>query len=130
MPNPDNHSQPETTNAEAMPRRYGVVPSFAGRHAECDGGGAIPGTRYAGREDFSGELTGEYVDHGDPPWRWFLLTNLSRKPPGYPADSVWCESESLFLIDAEGRTLPERLPNSSPNRQLPAQQASAQQRKT
>ena len=99
----------DTINIEALPRRYGVEQSLAGRHAECDGGGAIPGTRYAGREEFAGDLTGEYVDHGDPPWRWYLLTDLSCKPSGYPAESVWCESESLFLIDAEGRTLPDSL---------------------
>ncbi|MCP5056394.1 MAG: hypothetical protein GY937_06660 [bacterium] len=93
-----------------MPTSHGVEPSLAGARAECDGGGMIPGTRYAGREEFAGSLTGEYVDHGDPPWRWYLLTDLSHKPPDYPADAVWCESESLFLIDAEGRTLPDCLP--------------------
>ncbi|MCP3987264.1 MAG: hypothetical protein GY723_22990 [bacterium] len=89
----------------ARPARHGVDRSLSGKRAECDGGGAIPGTRFAGREEFTGSLTGEYVDHGDPPWRWYLLTDLSQKPPGYPTDAVWCESESLFLIDAEGRTL-------------------------
>ena len=95
------------TEKETMSRRHGVEHSLVGRRAECDGGGAIPGTRYAGREEFVGKLTGEYVDHGEPPWRWYLLTDLSCKPSGYPAESVWCESESLFLIDAEGRTLPD-----------------------
>jgi hypothetical protein len=99
----------ERTNAAGMPVRHGREPSLAGRHAECDGGGAIPGTRFAGREDFAGTLTGEYVDHGEPPWRWYLLADLTRKPPGYPAEAVWCESENLFLIDAEGRTLPDSL---------------------
>jgi len=99
-----------TAKAEKMPTRHGSDPSLTGRRAECDGGGAIPGTRFAGREEFAGSLTGEYVDHGDPPWRWYLMTDLTRKPPGYPAESVWCESESLFLIDAQGRTLPGSLP--------------------
>ncbi len=99
----------ERTKTETMARRHGIESSLAGRHAECDGGGAIPGTRYAGREEFTGQLTGEFVDHGEPPWRWYLLTDLSRKPAGYPSDSVWCESESLFLIDTEGRTLPDSL---------------------
>lgn len=101
----------ERMRALAMPTRHGVDPSLAGMRAECDGGGAIPGTRFAGREEFAGSLTGEYVDHGDPPWRWYLLGELSQKPPDYPADVVWCESESLFLIDAEGRSLPDRLPD-------------------
>lgn len=76
--------------------RAGFDPALAGRRAECDGGRAIPGTRYAGREEFAGVLTGDYVDHGEPPWRWYLLTGLTRKPEGHP-DSVWCESGSLFL---------------------------------
>ncbi len=77
----------------------GFDADVAGRRAECDGGGAIPGTRYAGREEFTGTLTGDYVDHGEPRWRWYLLVDLSRKPQGYPADAVWCESGSLFLLD-------------------------------
>ena len=93
-----------------IPTHRGCEPTLAGRRAECDGGGVIPGTRFAGREEFAGRLSGEYVDHGDPPWRWYLLTDLSRKPPGYIAETVWCESESLFLIDAEGRSLPDALP--------------------
>ncbi len=99
----------EKANKLQMPSRRGFNPSLVGQRAECDGGGSVPGTHFAGREDFAGRLTGEYVDHGDPPWRWYALTDLSQKPPGYPADVVWCESESLFLIDAEGRTLPDRL---------------------
>ena len=99
----------EKANTVKMPTRHGFDPSLVGRRAECDGGGSVPGTHFAGREDFAGSLSGEYVDHGDPPWRWYVLTDLSRKPPGFPADAVWCESESLFLIDAEGRTLPDSL---------------------
>ncbi len=72
---------------------------MAGKRAECDGGGAIAGTRFAGRQEFAGTLTGNYVDHGDPPWRWFLLTDLSRKPEGYRWDTVWCEAGSLFLLN-------------------------------
>jgi len=94
--------RPTPTTMAGVPGRD---PTLAGRRAECDGGSAIPGTRLAGRGEFAGQLTGEYFDHGDPAWRWYRLAGLTRKPPGYPADSVWCESESLFLIDAAGRTL-------------------------
>jgi hypothetical protein len=73
--------------------------AMAGKAAECDGGGHIPGTHYAGRQEFEGTLTGEYFDHGDPPWRWYLMTRLTRKPKSYEQDAVWCESESLFLVD-------------------------------
>jgi hypothetical protein len=77
----------------------GFDPAMAGRRAECDGGGPVLGTRWAGRQEFAGTLTGEYVDHGDPPWRWYLMVDLTRKPEEYPADAVWCESGSLFLGD-------------------------------
>lgn len=83
-----------------IPARPGFDPAMAGKRAECDGGQAIPGTRFAGREEFTGTLSGDYVDHGDPPWRWYLLRDLERKPPNYPADTVWCEAESVFLVDA------------------------------
>ena len=77
----------------------GFDPSLAGKRAECDGGGPVAGTHLAGRQEFSGTLTGEYVDHWNPPWRWYLMTDLSGKPEGYPDDAVWCESESVFLVD-------------------------------
>ncbi len=76
---------------------------MAGKQAECDGGGAIAGTRFAGRQEFTGTLTGEYVDHGEPPWRWYLLTDLTAKPEGYAEDTVWCEQGSLYVVD-EGRS--------------------------
>ena len=79
--------------------RPGFDSELAGARAECDGGHAIPGTHFAGREEFTGTLTGEYVDHGDPPWRWYRLTEFTRKPEGYPHDSVWCESGNLFVLD-------------------------------
>lgn len=72
---------------------------MAGKRADCDGGGQVAGTRFAGRQEFTGTLTGEYVDHGDPPWRWYLLGELSIKPEGYDWDTVWCESGSLFVLD-------------------------------
>lgn len=86
-------------SGDTSSRRPGFDSGVAGRRAECDGGGPIPGTHLVGRQEFTGTLTGEYVDHGDPPWRWYLLAELSCKPEGYPADSVWCESGSLYIMD-------------------------------
>ena len=76
----------------------GFDPEMKDRIAECDGGGAIASTRYAGRQEFTGRLTGEYVDHGDPPWRWYLLADLTRKPDNYPDEGVWCEQGNLWLM--------------------------------
>lgn len=81
------------------PVRPGFDPELAGRRAECDGGGPVAGTHFAGREEFAGVLTGEYVDHGDPPWRWYLLRELTRKPASYAEDRVWCESGNLFVVE-------------------------------
>ena len=85
-------------SAEQM--RTGFDASLAGRWAECDGGGLVS-ARLAAREDFAGTLTGEYVDHGDPPWRWYLMTALTLRPDGYLGDTVWCESGSLWVADGE-----------------------------
>ena len=82
---------------EPVRLRRGFDAAMAGKRAECDGGDAVPGTHMAGRQEFTGTLTGQYVDHGDPPWRWYLLADLTRKPAGYRWDSVWCESGSLYL---------------------------------
>jgi len=76
----------------------GFDPAMAGKRAECDGGWLVPGARTPTREEFAGILTGDYVDHGNPPWRWYLLGNLDRKPEGYPWDCVWCESGSLYVV--------------------------------
>ncbi|MFN8626954.1 MAG: hypothetical protein U0587_13370 [Candidatus Binatia bacterium] len=85
--------------AESLPVNRGFDPTMAGKRAECDGGGPIEGTHFAGRQEFAGTLTGEYIDHGDPPWRWFLMVDLTKKPQAYPWDTVWCESGFLFLAD-------------------------------
>ena len=84
---------------QPIPARPGFDSALAGRRAECDGGGPIAGTRMAGRQDFAGTLSGDYVDHGDPPWRWYLLVNLFQKPEGYVGDAVWCESGSVFVLE-------------------------------
>jgi hypothetical protein len=83
----------------------GFDSELEGVHAECDGGGPVLGTRYAGRQEFTGTLTGQYVDHGDPPWRWYLMTDLTRKPDNYPESIVWCESDSLFVVGDPNRLL-------------------------
>jgi len=84
------------------PLRRGFDQNMAGKTAECDGGGLVAGSRYAARQEFTGTLTGEFVDHGDPPWRWYLMTDLTRKPDGYLPDEVWCESGMIFIVDREG----------------------------
>jgi hypothetical protein len=83
-----------------IPARPGFDEAMAGKWAECDGGGLIAGG-HAARLEFAGMLTGEYIDHGEPPWRWYLMVDLFRKPEGYPSDAVWCESASVFLLDDE-----------------------------
>jgi len=85
--------------SEPHPTRPGFDAAVSGRRAECDGGGPVAGTRFAGRQEFTGTLTGDYVDHGDPPWRWYLMVDLSHKPDGYAADRIWCESGNLFHLD-------------------------------
>lgn len=84
---------------EPLPTSEGFDPELAGKKAECDGGGPVDGTNLASRQDFVGILSGEYVDHGDPPWRWYLMKDLIRKPSGYAWDTVWCESGSLYFDD-------------------------------
>jgi len=86
---------------EPLPTERGFDPKLAGKSAECDGGAPVPGTHYAGRQEFAGTLTGEYIDHGDPPWRWLLMVNLTRKPENYTDESVWCESQSVFLTEEQ-----------------------------
>ncbi len=81
------------------PTSSGFDSVLEGKKAECDGGHAIAGSHFAGRQEFAGTLTGEFVDHGDPPWRWYLLGDLTKAPDGYPHDVVWCESGSLFVVD-------------------------------
>ena len=90
--------QLKTTTSTARP---GFAANVAGKRAESHGGHAIAGTRYAGRQEFAGTLSGEYVDHGDPVWRWYLLVELTQKPDGYQQDSVWCESGNLFIVREE-----------------------------
>lgn len=89
-----------------IPLVHGFEPLVAGKLAECDGGDAVPGTNLGGRQEFTGTLTGEFADHGDPPWRWYLMRDLTRKPAGYEHESVWCESQSLYLSDPEGDAPP------------------------
>jgi hypothetical protein len=89
----------ETSVSAPLPMRTGFDPAMAGRRAECDGGGPEPGGTVGSRDEFAGTLTGEYFEEGDPPWRWYLLADLTRKPTDYAEDSVWCESGFVFLVD-------------------------------
>lgn len=90
---------PSKVGNNETPADSGFDAKMAGKRADCDGGAPVAGTRFAGRQEFTGVLTGEYVDHGDPPWRWYLLSDLSNKPEGYDWDVVWCESGSLFVLE-------------------------------
>jgi hypothetical protein len=87
------------TMPDVLDGKRGFDAALADRIAECDGGGPIEGTRYAGRQDFTGRLTGAYVDVGDPPSRWYLMVDLSEKPEGFVADAVWCLAGNTFLGD-------------------------------
>ena len=85
---------------EAPPFVAGFAPEMQGRPAECDGGAPIVGTKFAGRQEFTGTLTGAYRDFGGAyQWRWYLMAELTKKPPGYPHEAVWCDADSLTMLD-------------------------------
>lgn len=81
------------------PTVKGFNPEMAGKRAECDGGFQLPGVNFGARQEFAGVLTGDYIDHGDPPWRWYLMRELYEKPEAWPGDEVWCEEQMVWLID-------------------------------
>jgi hypothetical protein len=89
-------------SGDGAPFRAGFDAARAGRRAECDGGAAVAGTRFAGRQFFAGTLTGDYRDFGDYPWRWYLMSSLSHAPQGYPHATVWCEAGSLEIEEDPG----------------------------
>jgi hypothetical protein len=89
-----------SSDESGPPYTSGFNPQYKDRKAECDGGAAVPGTHFAGRQEFAGTLTGSYRDFGSYPWRWYLLTELTLKPNNYPYDSVWCDEGNLFLQDS------------------------------
>lgn len=82
-------------NAPELPYKSGFNPQYQGKKAECDGGGRMPNSKIAGRQDFAGTLTGEYRDFGDYPWRWYLMRDLTLKPEGFVQEGVWCDEGSL-----------------------------------
>jgi len=84
-----------------MAEKRRIDPAYAGKRAECDGGAPIPGTRMAGRQEFAGTLTGEFVEEGDPAWRWYRMTDLTRKPDEFDAVAVWCLHGNLFVEGEE-----------------------------
>ena len=85
--------------------RPGYEPAVHDLKAECDGGRPIEGTNFAGRQYFTGRLTGHYRDYGPYPWRWYLLGSLTRKPDGFVHDAVWCDAGSLYPVSNPGRTI-------------------------
>ena len=95
-----NASPPPERAAPDFRTRDGFDAAMQGRRAECDGGKAIEGTHFAGRQQFAGTLTGQYRAFGDYPWRWYLMTDLTHKPEGYAHEAVWCDAGSL---DFEGK---------------------------
>lgn len=82
---------------QSIDGKKGFEADYAGQIAECDGGGPITGTKYSARQDFKGRLTGECVDVGDPPSRWYLMVDLTEKPEAYAGDAVWCLAGNTFL---------------------------------
>jgi hypothetical protein len=96
---------PDTLTDEA-PFRSGFEPRLRGVRAECDGGAPIAGSHLAGRQDFAGRLTGNYRDFGPYPWRWYLMTELTKKPHGYFLEAVWCDSGNLTILDQDKLSIP------------------------
>jgi hypothetical protein len=88
---------PEVEQGDSF--RSGFDPAMSGRRAECDGGRHLAGTRFAGRQDFAGTLTGHFRDFGPYPWRWYLLAGLTVRPQGYAFAAVWCDEASLTPLD-------------------------------
>lgn len=86
--------------AATLDGKKGFEAEYADRIAECDGGGPIVGTQFAGRQEFKGRLTGDCVDVGDPPSRWYLMVDLIVKPDGFDADGVWCLAGNTYLDEA------------------------------
>ena len=87
--------------ALAIARRDGFDAAMRGRRAECDGGKGIEGTHFAGRQEFAGVLTGHFRDFGDYPWRWYLMTDFTRKPTGFTQEAVWCDAGNLIIEGEE-----------------------------
>ena len=81
--------------------REGFDETMRGRRAECDGGKGIEGTHFAGRQEFAGVLTGHFRDFGDYPWRWYLMTDFTRKPTGFAHEAVWCDAGNLIIEGEE-----------------------------
>lgn len=87
-------SRPVDTAPEGF--QVGFDEELAGRYAECDGG-FMDAEGNTGRDDFAGTLTGVYMEEGDPPTRWYLLGSLTKMPPNYMEQAVWCERNFLFI---------------------------------
>jgi hypothetical protein len=79
--------------------------AIAGRRVQADGGSIVDSARSgfvvtaAAREAFEGILTGRRLDIGDPPWRWLEIGDLSEKPAGFDAQTVWCDETFVYFLD-------------------------------
>ena len=91
--------QASNDESQTPPYKSGFNAEYKGKRAECDGGGRMPNSKYAGRQDFAGTLTGDYRDFGDYPWRWYLMNQLTLKPNSFLQQAVWCDEGSLESID-------------------------------
>jgi len=77
--------------------------SLEGRRATCEGGAQVSvGSKVGGRETFSGTLTGDVLEQGDPPWRWLKMGDLTVRPEEVGTeDTVWCEESFVWFEDED-----------------------------
>ena len=90
-----------TSQKQPLPSVKGFDSEKSGRVAECDGGRMLPGTRFAGREEFTGTLTGDFVDHGEPPWRWYLDAHSLWHAATVPLGFLWYSflSDDAYFLE-------------------------------
>ena len=88
--------------------RRGVDSAYAGKRAECDGGGPIPGTRMAGRQEFAGTLRRrerEFDAH--------RLRQIQRVPDGGPGREA-CRFRGGCRVVPPGESLSRRRGSMKP----------------
>ena len=99
------------STGDPSPRIY-VDQAIAGLAVEADGGHQIPGFQHGVRESFRGALSGRRLDHGDPPWRWVEIVDLTEKPEHFEDRAVWCEETFVYPLD--GSPWPPPPPGPAP----------------